>query len=704
MPVSTRFNTELQLVDAAREFTYTVNPAWGENEFEVSGFAVTGGSDAACEHGASEALYQLGYRFWTPQKTTRPSSISGSGVTISRGEFVFPYQRIFFNYGFGSVSALDSSYSAWAKLNVVDDLRRPVGHAWPALISAINAEDGFFTANPTYITGSVGATNAGFNLNISEFDRNILSDRLAEYLAANLNEFNRASFDPQDGSPWPSEPVWGLANEVVEKVREVVPNALLGVYAYANHGVPVDFDCPHLYCQVALGFTSQGLGYPGLVDAWGSRTAEVALRGYGTIAAQGEWGPFEAGILRRSSFSDYPSFIASGANGVNMETTASWVPGIIGHYHAMRYWRDGVTTYENVLDDAVTRLFDDDSRVADLYTLWSEPAGGEFPNTIVRSNEIIASMPDTAYRLEFQQYMAWLMRLRLLSTGTETHSPEYFVRLEKLLRWSKGMELTGQVQYYAVARALANANTSANGRPDLSFNANAHWFRFPEAPTAQDFTDAAAVYAKLDERPEELEDTTLVVANTTPQTSETANLLTAGDYYCWGTARYAYIGPGTLTVNYDSPGPEDTVTEYEAGLHFVTINSNARVSFSGGLLFLYNFPGVRLEPSSFGGRRFIFLPKASRGQVRLTNARTSLHDVNGRYDISNFTPPFSTNLNNPQLMLPGMLRVDNTLTRGFGTYDNFNRWFSPSPYRMLMPKALAEREGLTFRIVGENEF
>lgn len=702
MPVSTRFNTELQLVDPGQSFTYVVNPAWGENEFQVSGFAVTGGSEAACEHGASEALYQMGYRFWTPQKTTRPASIPSAGVTLSRREFVFPYQRIFFNYGFGSVPALDNSYNAWADLNCVDDLRRPVGHAWPSMITAINAQDGFFTANPTYITGTIGSQASGFNLALGEVDRGILSDRIAEYLAANLNEFNRASFDPQDGSPWNSTQAFGFANEVAAKVRQVVPDALLGMYAYSNHSAPVAFDCPHIYCQVALGFNDQGIGYPALVAAWGSRVAEVALRGYGMIAVQGEWGPFEPGILRRNSLSDYTSYIASGANGINLETTASWVPGIIGHYFGIRYWRDGVTTYENVLDDALPKLFGNDSRVADLYLLWSSPTRGESPNTIALSNQIIASMPDTAYRLEFQQYMAWLMRLRLLSFGAATHSPEYFVRLERLLRWSKGMELTGQVQYYAVARALANANTSANGRPDLSFNANAHWFRFPTVPTSQDFTDAAAVYTKLNERQPEIEETTLVLANTT---TDNPAPLSATDFYCWGQAKYAYIGPGTLTVNYDSPSRTDTVTEYPAGLHFIIVDTNARVSFSGGLLFLYNFTGVRLEPSSTGGNRFIYLPRGSRGRVRLTNARTSLYNPdNTRFDISNWTPPFASNINNPQRLLPGMLRVDNTLTRGSATYDGFNRWFSPSRHRMLMPKALAEREGLTFRTVGENEF
>ena len=701
MPVSTRFNDELQIVAPGQSFTYVVNPAWGENEFQVSGFAVTAGSEFACEQAASEALYQMGFRFWTPYKTTRPSSVSGAGVTISRREFVFPYQNIFPNYGFAN-NAVNTPWEAWRTLNKVSDSRRPVGHAWPAIISQINREDGFFTANPTYIIGAPGGEATGFNLNIGSTDRAILIERVAEYLAANLNEGNRASFDPQDGSPWNSTVAFTFANEVAAMVREEVPTALLGMYAYSNHSAPVAFDCPHLYCQVALGFNDQGIGYPALVAAWGARVPEIALRGYGMIAAQGEWGPFEPGILRRSSLSDYDSYIASGANGINLETSTHWVPSVIGHNFAIRYWRDGVTTYETVLADAVTRLFENDSRVSDLYMLWSEPAGGEFPSTMARSNQIIASMPDTAYRLEFQQYMAWLMRLRLLSSGTPTHSPEYFVRLEKLLRWSKGMELTGQVQYYAVARQLANSNTSANGRPDLSFGANAHWFRFPAAPTAQDFTEAAAVYAKLDERQPEIEDTTLVLANTT---TDNPAPLSASDYYCWGVAKYAYLGPGTLTVNYESPSIPDTVTEYPAGLHFVTVNTNARVSFSGGLLFLYNFPSVRLEPSSTGGNRFIYLPRGSRGRVRLTNARTSLYDPNNvRYDISNWTPPFASNINNPQRLLPGMLRVDNTLTRGVGLYDGFNRWFSPSRHRMLMPKALAEREGLTFRTVGTMEF
>lgn len=700
MTVSVRFNTELHLVDAGRTFTYAVDAAWGENEWQVSGFAVTGGSTEACEHGASEALYQMGYRFWTPQKTTRPSTIPSGGVTLARQQFVMPYQNMYTNYSFGSDPTMDALFVRWQTLNCCRDSRRPVGHAWPAIINAIEAADGFFTTNPTYMTGTVGSASNSFNLNLTGADRTALINRIAAHLVSILNANNRAAFDPQDGSSWTSEQVWGFGNEVVARVRDTAPNALLGIYAYAGHRAPVTFQCPHLYVQVALGFNDLGIGYPALVEAWGEVVPEVSLRGYGIIAAQNEWGPFEGGILARNSLRDYPSFRDSGANGISMETTAHWTPGIIGHYRALRYWRDGVTTYEQVLADAVSKIYNNDSRVTELFMYWSEPGVGEFNTTLRRSCDIIAAMPDSEYKTEFQRYMSWLMRHRRLTANTTIHSPTYFVRLEQNLRWAKGMEQLGNLHYYAYARQLANNNTDANGRPDLSFDANAHWFRFPTLPTEADFQSLHAEYIRIADRPSELDDTTLVLATVTPDTSEPADLLGATSYLTRGAATFFFVGPGTVTTNYILDRFTDTTTEYGAGLHEFTIFADATTTFSTGMLFLKAFPIVRMDAASGGGRRFLYIPRSVRGRVELTSgSRITIFDATGRFDVSRNVPPFLAGFHNPQRLRAGQLRIDNTNTSGFHQFGNVNPFISPSPYRMLMTQALAVKEGLSHAVV-----
>lgn len=697
MSVSSLFNDELQTVDAGKSFFYSVNGAWATNEWQVSGFDVTGGSDAACEHGASEALYQMGFRFWTPQKTTRPAMIPEAGVTLARQEFSLPYQNLYTNYSFGSDPTLDASFARWRVLNCCGDQRRPVGHAWPGLISSIEAEDGFFTTNPTFYTGTIGQANASFNLDLGASDLATLRDRVALHLSTRLNAEGRASFDPQDGSTWTSEQVWGFANDVVSKIRETESDAKLGLYAYAGHRAPVAFECPHLYCQIALGFNDLGIGYPALVAAWAAVVPEIALRGYGIIAAQNEWGPFERGILKRNSLEDYDSYILSGANGVNMETTASWCPGVIGHYRALRYWRDSETTYEQVLEDAVVRLYNNDSNVRDLFMYWSGLDASEFNSSLKRSNDIIADMPDSEHKTEFQRYMTWLMQHRRLTVNTTEHSPLYFVRLEKNLRWSSGMEQLGTVHHYAYARQLANSNTSNNGRPDLSFDASAHWDRYPELPTTQDWSAQRTEIERASDRPVELDDPVRVLATVTPDTTEAADLLSATDFLTLGTATFLFVGPGSVTVNYDREQFLDTTTEYGAGLHEFSIFAEATTSFSGGMLFLRAFPAVRMDPASSGGRRFLFVPKMVRGRLLLqSDSRLTVFDAAGRKDIKENLPPFSSGFADPRVLRAGHLRIDNTNTRGIHGFANINPYISPSPYRMLMPRALAIREGLSF--------
>ena len=685
MTISTLFNAELTMVDAARAFAYSVEPAWGENEWAVEGWSITGGSDAACEHGASEALHAMGFRFWTPVKTSRPASVPASGVTLPRQQFVMPYMQVFFNYG--NPGILEDEFTRWATLNNVADKRRPVGHAWSAIISWAAS---YYAANPSYLI------NGGTSFELSEpTARAANMAKCVEWVLLNINEWGRCHFDPADGDTQDTDTVFAFANDVVDQVRQTVPNARLGLYAYAGHRAPASFPCPNLYVQVALGFNDLGLGYQELVRQWGLVVPEIALRAYGDIAAQDGWYPAYSTVTNSAYYqSQYPGFVSNGANGVNMETSGNWTKNAPGMMNAIRFWKTGTTTYADVLADMVPAIYGNDPKVTELFNLWGDPYAALSDYLLRDSCRIVDAMQDAPYKVEFQQYITVILRDRALAKMT-TRDGTYMTALEQNLRWAWGIRNTGGLHSYAYTRQLANSNVTDNGRPDLNFASNPHWSRYPIAPSAQDYQASKAHLAILDNRWVGLDDQNLVEVDVSPTGQAAALLTPATDFTTLGVARFKFVGPGTVTVNYSASYLQDQVHVFRAGIHDVVAAGDAVTSWTDGRLYLVAFPQVRLDPSAAPGFRWAYLPRMSRGRVLLSSgSRITLTDAIGRKDISQNLPPFGPGMASPQSIRPGVLRVDNINTRGTHSLGNLNPFVSPLPGKQLMPRALAIREGL----------
>jgi hypothetical protein len=688
---SALFNAEVALVDPARQFTYTINPAWGENEWGVSGWLVTAGSDAALEHGASEALHSMGFRWWTPQKTTRPASLPVGGVNLPRQQFVMPYMNMYLNYGFNDAARQDE-YSRWATLNNVADQRRPVGHAWSAIINWANAQDSYYTNNPGLL---ITAGSPSFNLT-DPVARAANLAKCVEWCRLNINEFQRCHFDPADGDTQSSELVFAFANDVVAELRATThPGAMLGLYAYAGHRAPVAFPCPYLYVQVALGFNNLGIGYQALVQQWGAAASEVALRGYGDIAAQDGWLPAYSGITQSQFFlNEYPGYIASGANGINMETSGNWLKNLVGHWHGLRYWKTGQGTHASALAEMLPALFNNDAAVADLYNLWGSPTAQLTDDLIYRSCQIVDAMQQP-HRAEFRRYMTFVMRDRQLARMGATRDGFYMTRLEQNLRWAWGMVADGTVHSYAYARQLANTNVTANGRPDLNVGGSPHWRRFPAYSTDGDYVAMRDELAPRVARATVFDDPELVEVTVSPTGQAAALLTPATDYTTLGLAVFVVVGPSTVTTDYVDAFRPTEVREFGAGLHTFSIAASATTSWVGGRVYLQAYPVVRLDPSVSAGFRWAYVPRISRGKLRISSgSRITITDSVGRKDIAQNFAPFGSGMANPQTVVPGVVRVDNINTRGTHQFGNLNPFISPLPTVQLMPRALAQRENL----------
>jgi hypothetical protein len=258
------------------------------------------------------------------------------------------------------------------------------------------------------------------------------------------------------------------------------------------------------------------------------------------------------------------------------------------------------------------------------------------------------------------------------------------------------MVADGSVHSYAYGRQLANSNVSDNGRPDLNVNVGPHWRRYPAQSTVSDYTAHRDELAPLVERPAELLDTDLVQVAVAPTGFAASALTPATDFTTIGLAVFMFSGPGTVTTEYVEAFRPTEVRNLGDGLHEFSISASARTYWTGGVLYLKAYPVVRLDPTVGGtGNRWAYVPKIVRGKLRVSSgARLTIMDSVSRKDITQNLAPFGSGAANPQTVVPGVCRVDNTNTRGDHKFGNLAPFISPYPTIQLMPRALAVREGL----------
>lgn len=700
LTVSTFFNEELALVDPTKSFTYALNASThGENEYSVVGWTVTGGSEEAQAMGASRALYDLGFRFYSPQRSHYPASVSSGGVTIAKREDAMPFARFFCSYGWGGVTSAADAFDRWATLNCLLDQRRTVGQTWLSVINAINAQDSFFTNNPTYL-----AASDLFNLDNGAIEAAVV-DRVAAQIVASITASggNFYPFGVSDGSSYTSDEIVRFSNAIIARVRETIPDATLGILAYSNAAAPPTIDCPDLYVQVALAYGDAGLGYGELINQWGAKAGGVGLRAYGEIPAWNGFLPMNASFNGRDYWSvshPLPNYIASGANAINMETAGNFVQSIVSHYHTLMIIKNGSSDYDSVQAEIVQNVFDGDSAVADLFTFW---AGNETTDgRILQSCSYIDAMADSDYKLEFQQFLAVTIAHQKFEYKTNKYSPTFFRRVEKNLRWWHGLRF-GPFQSYPYTRRISYTGI-IGGRTDLDDGASPHWARYPVAPTAADY---AAMRDDLQNRltqsqPAEVAQIDdLVIVDVMPEGAagdETSVPSTIG--YCNSQGVKIYVqGPGDLTLQqFGLTQTTETIT-FGAGLYSFVVADTFRVDFGSGLVWIDAYEGANFDYSQWTPSgdtpqpMWMFVPEMVRGKQAIwCETRFSIADKIGNRQIKETWAPYSEFMIDPRNIETGIVRVRTNLARGEVRLLNVNRYLSLHPRKMLMPRALAKAE------------
>lgn len=160
-----------------------------------------------------------------------------------------------------------------------------------------------------------------------------------------------------------------------------------------------------------------------------------------------------------------------------------------------------------------------------------------------------------------------------------------------------------------------------------------------------------------------------------------------------GFASFVFVGPGTIDIRYEQTDKTEKKV-FKEGLYRFSINDNAITTWSDGKLFLNAFPSVELAAHS--SDYYMYVPSFVAGQViAYSDKKMIIADESGQHTIRN--PLDSADLE------PGSVMIDGLNSDGRIIAGNINKYLSPYADLMLMPKDVADAEGLKYTTIEPNK-
>lgn len=733
--ISLHFSAEVKAVDPNHSILPVIDPTYGDIEWSYNGLTVTGGTWLACEHGASELLYAMGFRWITPDPRyfIRPPGIQ-TGLVRGKTKLWMPYCSWLHHYSGNNWAPplahvrtkLDAQMNKWLILHNWKTAALPAGHRWQSIILANQA---YFNAHPEMLK----ADKTRYELTVPEpAYSDLVMINAAQLLKDGFNEWTRTNFDPTDADNNPSNLVYPFTKAVADKVRSGttaipgltpgapdlhparpgVPNAQIGIYAYAEHRLPpIESVSPGVYTQVAMAFNDTGLTYLQLVQQHAAKCDFISIREYLGVQDWFNSKPFLNSRLKRGTYFDsYDNYVASGAIGAVHESSSNWLTDMVGFQYGIRKLKTGTFSWDAALDD-VMPVFNNDPKVRELLEYWGDRTK-TFGDYYLRvAMEIIDGMADDWYKIHFQRYMTIMWEREKLPPKNPGAVDDPFPDAAcKLYGWVSAVAEDEIVHSYAIIRQ--ETDFALLQYPALRFSAQppAPWMSAPwlVKPTADDFAAALEELQELTYHDPVLDDTTdLVLAkDIVPAYNPAIPPAPAGTYGTRGVALYVFVvesGQGTITFvqtlnNSVVAGGTNETFAFGPGTYFVSNPvSQVRVTWSGGYLFLDTFPFVDKHPTpslQIGGGHWLYVPQRYAGVVNLVAL------VNWRFfdesGMLNLVDSDEVGYVSPANLGPGHVYVEknNTHSRLF----NYNccRYLSPDRNVALLPRIIAEEEELSY--------
>ncbi len=260
-----------------------------------------GATDLGASHAAFRFLETQGCRWFfpAPEWTVIPSAPALRVKVNESGRPAYLARRIWYGWGFFDKQAA-AEYQAWARHNrMASSLRIHAGHAWESII-AQNRKT--FEAHPEYLAlvknekdGTAQRKGEKFCLS-NPAARKIVVDHALAHFEKNPGS-DMVSVEPSDGGGHcqcdpcaamggVSDRVFGMANEAAKAVAAKYPGKWVGLLAYSLHSEPPSFDLePNVYVQLTTAFTTGRYTFAELSELWPKKCRNMGFYDYFSVYA-----------------------------------------------------------------------------------------------------------------------------------------------------------------------------------------------------------------------------------------------------------------------------------------------------------------------------------------------------------------------------------------------------------------------------------
>ena len=355
-------------------------------------------------------------------------------------------RRIWYGYGLfahpaqprnQSRAAID--YAAWARHNrMAQSFTINCGHAWQSIIADARAE---FEQHPEYFA-LVEGKRQGEQLCVSNpAVRQLATEWALEFLEKHPGA-DMVSMEPSDGGGQCeceacaelgsiSDRVLGLANEVAKAVAREQPGKLVGLYAYNEHCEPPSFDLEaNVYVQLTAGFIRGRYTFDELVELWPQRCENLGFYEYLSVWLW-DFDKLPGGRAADMTYlqEQIPRYLASGATSLDCESGNNWGPHGRGYYIANKLMWDPQADVDALLADFYENAFGPAAEPMQRYYERFDPGNDPLMSKhllalgfrdVDEASRLAADRPDVQARLDhIKQYLRYVHLRWLIDRTTD---------------------------------------------------------------------------------------------------------------------------------------------------------------------------------------------------------------------------------------------------------------------------------------------
>jgi hypothetical protein len=393
-----------------------------------------GARELSASHAAFRLLENLGCRWFFPSKEweviPQQRNLSVSVTEDDRPRILA--RRIWYGYGaFDKQTAQD--YEAWARHNrMAGSFKVRAGHAWQTIIAENKAA---FAEHPEY-RALVKGERKGEQLCVSNPELRKLAVAWALAKLEKHPEEEMVSMECSDGLGQCecaecarlgtiSNRVFGLANEVARAVSRQFPGKMVGTLAYSEHSAPPSFPLePNVYVQLTAGFIIGPYTLDELIDLWPQKCQNLGFYNYFSVWL---WdfdklpGGRGADVTRIQQM--MRRYLARGATSIDCESGNNWGVHGRGYYIANKLMWNPDADVPALLADFYNKAFGPAAPAMQRYYERVEPDHqpllsrgllGEALRDVEEAARLAKDRPDVLARIDTLKHYLHYVHLRWL--------------------------------------------------------------------------------------------------------------------------------------------------------------------------------------------------------------------------------------------------------------------------------------------------